>query len=571
MVMLSQLDNLHHLYLHSANSIFFSVENDINSSNENLNLTQWQTIQYSSIDSTGQYLAMAGKHGLIHYSFVTARWKLFGNVQQEQNVTCCGGLVWYKNIIVFACKNEENNKYEIRYYNRDSNLDNSKILFIEYLPEVVYMDILENNLLVYTINNKINHYVLDFDRKNNKLTVTYFSELSIAEFVENPRDVKSLSWYPEVERMHIHHLAKNIEYYWTSMGWDVEVGKLYNSLWLFDGKEIKWFSYTKELLWVMYDEAVRFVDCFQNLEYFGHALELLLHYVLEEEVEKRKDNEGKSDLLPLVIKFIKNYNQYFDIIVQCARKTEVMVWEYFFSIVGDPKILFKIHIEDLIIKQAYILLSQNKIRSLGKIAQFLGFPLKEWLLELREEEEDANKFEIENWNEVFMSLHEQFKWPLPDDILSVKNYIQDYIENVLVIEKENENSNDDLLSPGREGDGRNKFIRKRMNSSNIHIPVTKRSIHNEIDEINFLIRIFKEIKMNDWVLLLSSLSFNIQTIVNTLLDSGSEKQKIYLEKLKEAFITSKGKGYPPLFNAIKDIIDKEEIKRKEKEKAENEE
>jgi len=39
--------------------------------------------------------------------------------------------------------------------------------------------------------------------------------------------------------MYIHHLAKNIEYYWTSMGWDVEVGKLYNSLWLFDGKEIK--------------------------------------------------------------------------------------------------------------------------------------------------------------------------------------------------------------------------------------------------------------------------------------------------------------------------------------------
>jgi len=51
----------------------------------------------------------------------------------------------------------------------------------------------------------------------------------------------------------------------------------------------------------------------------------------------------------LVIKFIKNYNQYFDIIVQCARKTEVMVWEYFFSIVGDPKILFKVSQEKNII------------------------------------------------------------------------------------------------------------------------------------------------------------------------------------------------------------------------------
>jgi len=76
--------------------------------------------------------------------------------------------------------------------------------------------------------------------------------------------------------------------------------------------------------------------------------------------------------------------------------------------------------------------------------------------------------------------------------------------------------------------------------------------------------------MNDWVLLLSSLSFNIQTIVNTLLDSG-EKQQIYLEKLKEALISSKGKGYPPLFNAIKDIIDKEEMKRKAKENNTDEE
>jgi len=444
-------------------------------------------------------------------------------------------------------------------------------------------------------------------------------------------------------------------------------------------------------------------------------LELLLHYVLEEEVENRKHG-GKGELLSLVIKFIKNYNQYFDIIVQCARKTEVLVWEYFFSIVGDPKILFKqcisdgrlrtatsyliiiqtleplevsekmavdllekafemedynlcqelirflstindsgyilfskytknsdstenlpienlninenknmdeeneetnkqqeddnddnennsnenenenddeysegkkimelnklgekkekqsksiiesdlIHIEDLIIKQTFSLLSQNKIRSVGKIARLLGFPLKEWLIEERSEN---NKFEIENWNEAFISLHEQFKWPLPDDIISVKNYIQDYIENILIIEREEENSNT-TEDNDRQNESKN-FIKKRGNSSNIHIPITNRSVHNEIDEINFLIHIFQELKMNDWVLLLASLSFNIQAIINTLLSS--ENQNVLLENLKEVLLNSKGKGYPPLYSAINDILEKEEQRRKKKEDDEEEE
>jgi len=76
--------------------------------------------------------------------------------------------------------------------------------------------------------------------------------------------------------------------------------------------------------------------------------------------------------------------------------------------------------------------------------------------------------------------------------------------------------------------------------------------------------------MNDWILLLASLSFNIKAIVNTLLGCG-ENQALYLEKLKNALFYSKGKGYPPLYNAIKDILDKEEAKRKEREEKEKEE
>jgi len=56
------------------------------------------------------------------------------------------------------------------------------------------------------------HYLNSLD---NKLNVTYFSELSIAEFVENPRDVKSLSWYPvklSMNNIYIYILIKTIIY-----------------------------------------------------------------------------------------------------------------------------------------------------------------------------------------------------------------------------------------------------------------------------------------------------------------------------------------------------------------------
>ena len=45
-------------------------------------------------------------------------------------------------------------------------------------------------------------------------------------------------------------------------------------------------------------------------------------------------------LLPSVINFLRYFPQFLDVIVRCARKIEVTLWEYLFSIVGDPKDLF---------------------------------------------------------------------------------------------------------------------------------------------------------------------------------------------------------------------------------------
>ncbi|KAI9000222.1 RIC1-domain-containing protein [Gaertneriomyces semiglobifer] len=87
------------------------------------------------------------------------------------------------------------------------------------------------------------------------------------------------------------------------------------------------------------DEAVLFAQHFSSFPYFSHSLEVLLHQILEKEAETYAGFAPEA-MLPRVIHFLQQFPNWLDVIVQCARKTEVTMWEYFFSVVGDPKELF---------------------------------------------------------------------------------------------------------------------------------------------------------------------------------------------------------------------------------------
>ncbi|KAI8641262.1 RIC1-domain-containing protein [Parasitella parasitica] len=90
-------------------------------------------------------------------------------------------------------------------------------------------------------------------------------------------------------------------------------------------------------------EAVVFARAYEKFVYFGHALEILLHTVLEEEAGH---DLGDAAILPLVIKFLDQFPHALDVIVSCARKTEVALWDHLFSVVGKPKELFEICLAD---------------------------------------------------------------------------------------------------------------------------------------------------------------------------------------------------------------------------------
>lgn len=86
--------------------------------------------------------------------------------------------------------------------------------------------------------------------------------------------------------------------------------------------------------------ALTLASNYSSLVYFAHALEILLHDVLEDEVDNPQDKG--IGILGLVIEFLDHFDQSLEVVVGCARKTEIDRWERLFEVVGNPRGLFEL-------------------------------------------------------------------------------------------------------------------------------------------------------------------------------------------------------------------------------------
>lgn len=90
-------------------------------------------------------------------------------------------------------------------------------------------------------------------------------------------------------------------------------------------------------------DAVAFASTYKNLVFFAHALEILLHTVIESDTTNGNMNGTEADtLLPTVVEFLDHFDVSLDVVVGCARKTEMTRWRRLFNVVGNPKQLFEV-------------------------------------------------------------------------------------------------------------------------------------------------------------------------------------------------------------------------------------
>jgi RAB6A-GEF complex partner protein 1 len=91
------------------------------------------------------------------------------------------------------------------------------------------------------------------------------------------------------------------------------------------------------------EEAISFASHYQHLVFFAHALEILLHTVVESgAISEDAATGAEASILPSVIEFLDHFDVALDVVVGCARKTEMTRWRRLFDIVGDPKTLFEV-------------------------------------------------------------------------------------------------------------------------------------------------------------------------------------------------------------------------------------
>jgi hypothetical protein len=150
---------------------------------------QWP-MRCAVISPDGRYVAVAGRRGLAHYSVSSGRWKTFIDENVGNSFQVRGGMCWHRHILVAAV--EAGDSYGLRLYSREAPLDEA--IHIEELPAPVILIALsgEDSLLVYTYDNLLYHYI--FASVGTTVSLVQVGQIAFHGIIRAPARVRGLSW-----------------------------------------------------------------------------------------------------------------------------------------------------------------------------------------------------------------------------------------------------------------------------------------------------------------------------------------------------------------------------------------
>ncbi|NXK06510.1 RIC1 protein, partial [Herpetotheres cachinnans] len=152
-------------------------------------------IRFSAIDKLGQNVAVVGKFGFAHYSLLTKKWKLFGNITQEQNMMVTGGLAWWNDFIVLACYNLNDHQEELRVYLRTSNLDNAFAHITKLQADTLLLSVFRDIVILFRADCSICLYSIERrpEGLNPTASIQVLQEVSMSRYIPHPFLVVSVT------------------------------------------------------------------------------------------------------------------------------------------------------------------------------------------------------------------------------------------------------------------------------------------------------------------------------------------------------------------------------------------
>lgn len=422
-------------------------------------ISQNWPVQHVAASKDGMYLAAAGLHGLILYDIRLKKWRVFGDVTQEQKIQC-RGLLWLGKIVVVCNYDDSSDGYELLFYPR-YHLDQSSLLCRKpLLTKPMVMDVYLDYLLVTYLPFDVHIYHVKLSGEltpssSPDLQLSTVRELSIMTAKSHPASMRfipdqlpresitgngSLSTsldlstreptrclilrtngelsLLDLDEGRERELTDSVELFWVTCGQSEEKTSLI--------EEVSWLDYGHRGMQVWYpssgadvfkqedflqldpelefdrevyplgllpnagvvvgvsqrmsfsactefpcfepspqaqtilhcllrhllqrdkkEEALRLAQLSAEKPHFSHCLEWLLFTVFEADISGSKNqsvipnHSTNSSLLDKTCDLIRNFPEYFDVVVSVARKTDGRHWADLFAAAGRSTELFE--------------------------------------------------------------------------------------------------------------------------------------------------------------------------------------------------------------------------------------